>query len=61
MLSVKGISFRTEDEPETMVCHGPMCKHAEDLAPSLRVLAGDKAAQLNLDYKVCISTLILID
>lgn len=31
---------------------GPMCRRAEDLAPILKVLAGDNAKHLNLDEKI---------
>lgn len=49
---IRGISFRTGLETASMVCCGPMSKHAEDMDPFLRVLIGDKVKQLQLDSKV---------
>lgn len=49
---IRGISFRTGLEKNSMVCCGPMTKCAEDLDPFLRVLIGDKVKQLQLDSKV---------
>ena len=31
---------------------GPMCRYAEDLLPSLRIMAGSSASKLRLDTKV---------
>lgn len=52
LTSIKGISFRTGLETNSMVCCGPMSKYAEDLDPFLRVMIGNKIGQLQLDAKV---------
>jgi len=50
---LRGISFRTGLEKETMVCPGPMCKYAEDLIPFLKVLLRkEDLSKVNLDAEV---------
>ncbi|XP_077164151.1 fatty-acid amide hydrolase 2 [Paroedura picta] len=35
-----------------LLCTGPMCRYAEDLEPTLRIMAGPAVAKLKLDEKV---------
>lgn len=51
---LKGLTRRTGLEQHTMVSAGPMAKHAEDLAPFLRVLCGPNTSKLHLDQLVSI-------
>ncbi|XP_044759084.1 fatty-acid amide hydrolase 2 [Coccinella septempunctata] len=53
MVSIVGqFPSPTCEELQSFLGLGPMCRHAEDLAPLLKVLAGDKAAELRLDETV---------
>lgn len=47
-----GVIFRKGDDEETMLSLGFISKHVEDLGPLTKVIAGDKASQLNLDRDV---------
>nr|XP_018917434.1 PREDICTED: fatty-acid amide hydrolase 2 [Bemisia tabaci] len=38
LISTKGMTFRKGEPDRTMVCAGPMVKHAEDLAPLTKIL-----------------------
>lgn len=61
LISTKGLTFRTGTEKHTMVCAGPMSRHAEDLAPFLRVLvAKEYIHRLKLDDDVCFIVIITI-
>ncbi|CAH0563322.1 unnamed protein product [Brassicogethes aeneus] len=57
LISTKGLSFRDGKETQTMVTAGVMSRHAEDLAPLLKVLLGTNAAKLKLDTPVDLSSL----
>lgn len=49
-LNTRGLTFRTGAEPSTMVVAGPMCRHADDLLPLMRLLCdADTARQLRLN------------
>lgn len=52
-----GGTFRTGLEKNTMVSAGTVVKHAEDIAPLLKVLANEKAALLKLDAPVDLNKL----
>lgn len=52
LITTKGITFRTGEEGETMVCTGPMTRFAEDLTPFLKVLLDNPADAMKLDQKV---------
>ncbi|XP_037954495.1 fatty-acid amide hydrolase 2-A-like [Teleopsis dalmanni] len=43
------------EEQNSFLGIGPMTRHAEDLKPMLKIIAGEKAAQLNLDESVDLS------
>lgn len=45
------------EDQDRLLGIGPMCRYATDLAPLLKVLAGENASMLNLDAKVDISKL----
>ncbi|XP_043274619.1 fatty-acid amide hydrolase 2-A [Venturia canescens] len=45
------------EDQDRLLGIGPMCRYATDLAPILKVLAGENASMLNLDEKVDISKL----
>lgn len=47
-----GLYFRTGDEGDTMVTIGPMARSASDLAPIVKVIAGDNVHKLSLDKPV---------
>ncbi|XP_013190328.1 fatty-acid amide hydrolase 2 [Amyelois transitella] len=49
--NLKGLAMRTGKEP-TMGAIGFVSKHCEDLAPLTKIVAGDKARELNLDRRV---------
>ncbi|XP_046990282.1 fatty-acid amide hydrolase 2 isoform X1 [Schistocerca americana] len=49
---LKGLTFRTGEEGQTMVTAGPMTKYACDLKPFLKVLLGGNVSRLRLDLKV---------
>lgn len=50
MVNTFGCTFRTGNEPSTMVVAGPMCRYARDLQPLLRILCGQQnSASLRLD------------
>lgn len=36
-INLKGLNFRTGEETSSMVCIGPMSRHAKDLVPLLKV------------------------
>lgn len=57
MTSLKGIGLRDKYYPESMAEAGPICKKAEDLAPFLKVLVGDKISKLKLDEPVNLKNL----
>ncbi|CAL4203167.1 unnamed protein product [Meganyctiphanes norvegica] len=44
-------------EMDDWLVHGPMCRHASDLIPMLKALAGDNAKKLKLDMHVDLSTI----
>ncbi|XP_026290083.1 fatty-acid amide hydrolase 2 isoform X1 [Frankliniella occidentalis] len=60
LTSIKGISFRTGLEVDSMVCCGPMSKFSEDLEPFLRVMVGNKIGQIQLDSKVNLKELHIL-
>ncbi|XP_045477712.1 fatty-acid amide hydrolase 2 [Harmonia axyridis] len=47
----------TCEELQTFLGLGPMCRHADDLMPLLKILAGDKASELKLHKPVNIKDL----
>lgn len=49
---MKGISLRTEDNLDTMLESGPICKAAEDLEPFLKVLVNKNNSKLKLGTPV---------
>lgn len=50
MVNMCGCTFRTGKELSTMVVSGPMCRHAGDLQPLMRILCGEQnASKLRLD------------
>ncbi|XP_012268301.2 fatty-acid amide hydrolase 2-like [Athalia rosae] len=55
--SIKGVGMRENDFENSMAAVGPICKKAEDLAPLLKVLAGNKVHKLKLDEPVNLKTL----
>ncbi|XP_038222594.1 fatty-acid amide hydrolase 2-like [Zerene cesonia] len=55
--SSKGIFFRKVHPEDTMFCLGFVSKHAEDLAPLTKVIAGDRAHELKLDADVDVKKL----
>ncbi|XP_066588942.1 fatty-acid amide hydrolase 2-B-like [Prorops nasuta] len=57
LASLKGVGLRQKDFPNSMAQAGPICKRAEDLAPLLKVLIGDKVSLLKLDENVDLSKL----
>ncbi|KAK2585700.1 hypothetical protein KPH14_010313 [Odynerus spinipes] len=57
MTPLKGIGLRKKDYPDSMAEAGPICKRAEDLAPFLKVLVGDKISKLKLDEPVDLKSL----
>ncbi|XP_035728447.1 fatty-acid amide hydrolase 2-like [Vespa mandarinia] len=57
MTSLKGIGLRDRYYSDSMAEAGPICKKAEDLAPFLKVLVGDKACKLKLDEPVNLKNL----
>lgn len=56
-VSIGGTFPEVHDQVEAMAGIGPMSRFAEDLRPTLKVLAGTKAAQLRLDEPVDMSKL----
>ncbi|KZC11579.1 Fatty-acid amide hydrolase 2, partial [Dufourea novaeangliae] len=54
---VKGVGLRQTDYPNSMAEAGPICKKAEDLAPFLKVLIGEKVSLLHLDTPVDVKKL----
>ncbi|KAL1491976.1 hypothetical protein ABEB36_012486 [Hypothenemus hampei] len=52
LVNLKGLTFRSGEERDTMVCVGPLVKYSEDLLPFVRVLVGKNANQLRLDEPV---------
>ncbi|CAG9832534.1 unnamed protein product [Diabrotica balteata] len=53
LISTAGIAFRTGGEGEqTMVNTGPLTRHADDLAPVLKVLVGEHVKKLKLNDPV---------
>lgn len=57
VLPIRGIGLRTEENPESMVAPGPICKMAADLTPAMKVLAGEKIPVLRLDRAVDVTKL----
>lgn len=57
LTSLKGIGLRDKYYPTSMAEAGPICKKAEDLAPFLKVLVGDKVSKLKLDEPVNLENL----
>ncbi|XP_030768157.1 fatty-acid amide hydrolase 2-A [Sitophilus oryzae] len=57
VVPIKGLTFRTGLEKDTMVVAGPMVKYAEDLIPFLKVLAGTNVEKLHLDKPVPVQKL----
>lgn len=57
LISIKGLTFRTGNEKQTMVVVGPLTRHAEDLLPLLKVLTGVNANKLRLDHPVDVKKL----
>lgn len=57
MTSLKGIGLRDKYYPASMAEAGLICKKAEDLAPLLKVLVGDKVSKLKLDEPVNLENL----
>ncbi|CAG4951312.1 unnamed protein product [Colias eurytheme] len=55
--SSKGILFRETHSDDTMFCLGFVTKHAEDLAPLTKVIAGNRAHELKLDADVDVQKL----
>ncbi|XP_077293000.1 fatty-acid amide hydrolase 2 [Arctopsyche grandis] len=55
--NMRGGTFRTGLEKNTMVSAGALVKHAEDIAPLLKVLANEKADLLKLDAHVDLNKL----
>lgn len=49
---LKGLTLRDEEIKDSMVCAGPMAKHAKDLAPMLEILLGSNKHLLKLDQEV---------
>lgn len=57
-INIKGCTFRTGKEKETMVVAGPMSRYAEDLMPLFKVLVDpEMAPQLKLNEEVDITKL----
>ncbi|XP_012224178.1 fatty-acid amide hydrolase 2 [Linepithema humile] len=54
---VAGIGLRENDYSDTMVGVGPVCKKAEDLVPTLKVLIGPNVNKLRLDEPVNLKNL----
>ncbi|XP_078037813.1 fatty-acid amide hydrolase 2 [Augochlora pura] len=54
---LKGVGLRKVDYSNSMAEAGPICKKAEDLAPFLKVLIGEKVSLLQLDAPVDIKKL----
>nr|XP_033337006.1 fatty-acid amide hydrolase 2-like [Megalopta genalis] len=54
---LKGVGLRKVDYSNSMAEAGPICKKAEDLAPFLKVLIGEKVSLLQLDTSVDIKKL----
>lgn len=53
VVNIKGCTFRSGKEENTMVAAGPMSRYATDLMPILKVLAGPKISEsLNLNQSV---------
>lgn len=52
IVSTHGMTYRKGDEGPTIVVAGPMARHAEDLAPMLKVIAGANANKLKLDEPI---------
>ncbi|XP_076254296.1 fatty-acid amide hydrolase 2-like [Rhynchophorus ferrugineus] len=58
IIPIKGLTFRTGQEEDSMVVCGPITKNVADLILCLKVLAGPKRVQkLNLDEPVAIKDL----
>ncbi|XP_053971085.1 fatty-acid amide hydrolase 2-like [Hylaeus volcanicus] len=49
---LKGVGLRKKDYLNSMAESGPICKKAEDIAPFLKVLIGEKVSRLQLDTVV---------
>lgn len=49
-----GLTYRTGEEKDTMVCLGPIVRYAEDLAPLIKIMVGKNVFQLKLDDKVAV-------
>lgn len=54
---LKGVGLRKVDYSNSMAEVGPICKKAEDLAPLLKVLIGEKVSLLKLDAPVDVKKL----
>jgi len=53
MIDLKGLSRKTgEETANSMVVAGPMCKHAEDLMPTMKILMQGSNVKLDLTTKV---------
>ena len=52
LISLNGLTLRDETVKDSMVCPGPMTKHAKDLAPMLEILLGPNKHLLKLDQEV---------
>ncbi|XP_019773808.1 fatty-acid amide hydrolase 2-A isoform X2 [Dendroctonus ponderosae] len=57
IVSTKGLTYRTGEEEETMVCVGPLARHVDDLLPFIKLLAGSNADRLNLGLQVPVKKL----
>ncbi|XP_066257002.1 fatty-acid amide hydrolase 2-A-like isoform X2 [Euwallacea similis] len=57
IVNLKGLTYRTGEEKDTMVSVGAMTRYAEDLLPFIKALAGPKADELKLDMPVSIKRL----
>lgn len=57
LINTRGLTKRTGLEKHTIMCAGPMARHAEDLIPTLKVLIGPNISKLRLDDNVNVTTL----
>lgn len=47
-----------DKEYQKLLTIGPMCRYAEDLKASLKIMAGENAVALNLDSEVYVAFFI---